>query len=370
VQKPRASRRGLLLIAAGVAVAVSGCLPGPRLTVSTVVSGLDHPWDVGFANGTMVYTERPGRIGAFVNGQRRVLAAPADVLVAGEGGMLGLAVDPAFSSNRFIYTCFNSTRGAPRDVRVVRWTVNATFTGLTNRTDIVTGAPANESGRHSGCRPRFGIDGRLWIGTGDAATGTVPQDPRSLGGKILRVNRDGSPAAGNPGGVLDPRILSYGHRNVQGLAFRPTDGLGVSTEHGPDRDDELNRLVPGNFGWDPVTASGSGYNESVPMTDLAKFPSAVRAVWSSGSPTVAPSGATFLIGSRWEGWNGALAIALLKGRKLLVFALDSQGRVTNGAAAITNQGRLRSAVLGPGGDLYLTTDNGGGTDRILRVVPG
>jgi glucose/arabinose dehydrogenase len=370
VQTVRAPRRGLLfLVATGsVAFALSGCLPGPRLTVSTVVSGLDHPWDVGFANGTMVYTERAGRIGAFVNGQKRLLAAPADVFVAGEGGMLGLTVDPAFSSNRFIYTCFDSTLGGSRNVRVVRWTVNAAFTGLTNRTDIVTGAPVT-SGRHSGCRPRFGTDGRLWIGTGDAATGTVPQNPQSLGGKILRVNRDGSPAPGNPGGDLDPRILSYGHRNIQGIAFRLTDGLGVSTEHGPDRDDELNRLVPGNFGWDPVSTSG-GYNESVPMTDLAKFPSAVRAVWSSGSPTVAPSGATFLIGSKWEGWNGALATALLKGRRLLVFALDSQGRLTNSGGAITNQGRLRSAVLGPGGDLYLTTDNGGGTDRILKVVPG
>jgi glucose/arabinose dehydrogenase len=355
-------------------VALSGCLPpGPRLSVSTVVSGLDHPWDVGFAGGTMVYTERPGRIGAFINGQRRLLAAPADVLTASEAGMMGLAIDPAFSTNRFIYTCFASTRGGPNDVRVVRWTVDAGFTALTSRTDIVTGAPVNTSGelgRHAGCRPRFGPDGRLWIGTGDAATGSVPQDPRSLGGKVLRVNRDGSAAAGNPGGALDPRIYSYGHRNVQGIAFRPSDGLGVSTEHGPDRDDELNRLVTGNFGWDPVFPSGDGYNESVPMTDLQKFPSAVRALWSSGMPTVAPSGAGFLAGSRWGGWNGALAVALLRARHLLVFGLDSQGRVTGTAKAITDQGRLRSAVLGPDGNLYLTTDNGSGTDRILRVVPG
>jgi glucose/arabinose dehydrogenase len=373
---PAALRRVGCLLAVGCAVvALSGCLPGPPLTTTTVVSGLDHPWDVGFASGTMIYTERPGRISAFVSGQKRLLAAPSDVVQASEAGMMGLAIDPAFASNRYIYTCFASTRGGPNnDVRVVRWKVDAGFTTLTDRTDIVTGAPVNTSGqlgRHSGCRPRFDLGGRLWIGTGDAATGTVPQDPRSLGGKILRVNRDGSAAAGNPGGVLDPRIYSYGHRNTQGIAFRSTDGLGISTEHGPDRDDELNRLVTGNFGWDPVFPGGTpGYNEQVPMTDLRKFPSAVRAIWSSGTPTVAPSGATFLTGSRWKRWNGALAVAMLKGSRLLIVALDTQARITGTAVAITNQGRLRSAVQGPDGNLYLTTDNGNGTDKILKVVPG
>ena len=151
----------------------------------------------------------------------------------------GAGGDPDFAANRFIYTCFASTLGGPDDdVRLVRWTVDAGFTTLTNRTDIFTGAPVNtvgELGRHSGCRPRFGPGGLLWVGTGDAAIDTVPQNPLSLGGKVLRLNRDGTPAAGNPGGALDPRIYSYGHRNVQSIAFRASDGLAVQTEHGRDR---------------------------------------------------------------------------------------------------------------------------------------
>ena len=183
------------------------------------------------------------------------MAQPADVYLNGESGMMGLAVDSQFASNRYIYTCFASTLGTPDDVRLVRWTVNSNFTALTNRTDIVTGMPLNTtSGRHAGCRPRMDAQGRLWVGTGDAAAATVPQDPRSLGGKVLRVNRDGSGVPGNPGGTLDPRIFSYGHRNVQGIAIRPSDGLGVTVEHGTNRDDEVNALVPGNFGWDPYAS--------------------------------------------------------------------------------------------------------------------
>jgi glucose/arabinose dehydrogenase len=246
--------------------------------------------------------------------------------------------------------------------------VNADFSALTNRTDIITGLPVNttgELGRHSGCRPRFDSSGRLWIGTGDAATGTVPQDPRSLGGKVLRVERNGAGVAGNIGGAFDPRIFSYGHRNVQGIAFRPSDHLPVSTEHGPSRDDELNLLLPGNFGWNPVP----GYNEGVPMTDLAEFPNAVEAVWKSGTPTIAPSGATFLSGARWGNWDKVLAVAHLKGRKMKVFKINGFGQVEASGDALTDRGRLRSVVQGPDGNLYVTTDNGGNTDVILRVTP-
>ena len=101
------------------------------------------------------------------------------------------------------------------------------------------------------------------MGTGDAAQGSNPQDDSSLGGKVLRIDRDGAPALGNPGGY---RWFSKGHRNVQGIAFRSSDDLGVSAEHGPSVDDEINLLVAGNFGWDPVP----GYTESVPMTDLGE----------------------------------------------------------------------------------------------------
>jgi aldose sugar dehydrogenase len=121
-----------------------------------------------------------------------VLAAPSDVRAMGEGGMLGLAVDPNFASNRRIYTCFPWAASGGLDIRIVRWHVNAGVTALDQRADILTGISANPSGRHSGCRPRFGPDGFLWVGTGDAATGTNPQDPNSLNGKTLRITVDGA----------------------------------------------------------------------------------------------------------------------------------------------------------------------------------
>jgi aldose sugar dehydrogenase len=221
----------------------------------------------------------------------------------------------------------------------------------------------------TGCRPRFDPAGRLYVGTGDAASGSTPQDPRSLAGKILRIDRDGRGVAGNPGGALDPRIWSYGHRNVQGIAFR-SDGRGVSVEHGPGQDDELNRLAAGNFGWDPIpVGGGAGYNEAVPMTDLRKFPSAVRPIWRSGTPTVAPSGATFIHGSQWHTWDGVLAVALLKGSRLDVFRLNATGAIVGSGVALEGYGRLRTPVQGPDGSLYVTTANGGGTDRILKVTP-
>jgi glucose/arabinose dehydrogenase len=372
-------RRRLAMLGAGAALLVlSGCFVMPPSSVTTAVGGLSIPWDVQWTpDGTMLYTQRAGTVEAIVGGQKRVLADPADVLATSEAGMLGLAVDPQFASNRFVYTCFASTISGGNDVRLVRWRVNAGFTGLTNRTDIVTGMPVNagsQVGRHAGCRPRFGPDGALWVGTGDAATGTVPQNIRSLGGKVLRVDRNGVGVSPNPGVLFpasgfDPRIYTYGHRNVQGIAFR-ANGQAYSVEHGPGRDDEVNLLVAGgNYGWNPVSSSGGGYNEGVPMTDLVEFPNARRAVWSSGAPTIATSGATFVNGSQWAGWNGALVIGCLKGSRLFSITLSGDGtKVVASSTALTNQGRLRTTAVGPGGVLYVTTSNGGG-DEILRIAP-
>lgn len=360
-QAPAGSGYWLTAADGGVFAFPSG---SPTLSVSTVVSGLTIPWDLGFLpDGTLVFTQRAGTIHALVGGQVRTLAAPGDVFAQGEGGMLGLAVDPDFANNRRIYTCYNWTNGSARDVRVAAWTVNGSVTTATRVGVIISGGPVS-SGRHSGCRPRFGPDGFLWIGTGDAATGTTPQDLGSLGGKVLRIDKmTGAPAPGNPFGSA---IYTYGHRNVQGLALRPGTPQMFSVEHGPARDDEINVLQSGgNYGWDPVP----GYNENVPMTDKAKFPSAVDAVWSSGTPTIATSGAAFVSGTNWKSWSGALAVACLNGQQLRFFFLDNAGRPLAQQATVTNFGRLRSPVLGPDGNLYVTTSNGGGNDRIIRITP-
>jgi len=340
-------------------------LVAPTLRAEVVVSGLTNAWDVAFLpDKSMLVTERGGRLLHKLPGQKEhALAQIADVRAKGEGGLMGVEVDREFTKNKYIYTCFASQSS---DIRLVRWVL--TDAGLTQRKDIVTGIPLYTTGRHSGCRIKMDSRGVMWVGTGDAATASNSQDPKSLGGKILRVNRDGAPASGNLGGSFDTRIYSYGHRNTQGIALygTPHNGVaGLSIEHGSTIDDEVNKLVKGNFGWSPTPP----YIENVPMTDKKRFPDAVDAVWSSGNTTVATSGATFLTGPQWKAWNGALAVAVLKGQQLRVQKYDSKFKLTGDEVLLQNQfGRLRSATQGPDGALYLTTDNSS-NDQVIRVIP-
>ena len=335
------------------------------LEVTTFISGLDKPWDIAWLpNGTVVVTERAGRLNVYVDGVDAppFTVAPSDLIASGEGGMMGLEVDPDFNSNGYVYVCMGSNASGPTDVRLVRFTLRAPDGDeVLDRDDIVTGMPYS-TGRHSGCRPRFGPDGYLWVGTGDAAVGVNPQDDNSLGGKVLRIDRDGAAAPGNPGGY---RWFSKGHRNIQGMAFRSSDDLGVSAEHGPSIDDEINLLVAGNFGWDPVP----GYTESVPMTDLVKFPNAVEAIWSTGAPTLAFSGAGFIEGTRWGDWDGVLAVATLRAEHLHIYVVTSEGEVTDDFRVIEDEGRLRSPRQGPDGLLYVTNDGRNDAGQVLRVTP-
>lgn len=342
----------------------------PQLTTELLLSGRSNIWDIAFTPaGDLLFTERKGTVNLLKNGTAVTVKAIEDVVAKGEGGLMGLAIDAKFAENRYIYTCFNSTQGGP-DVRVVRWTLNQNLNSLDNRKDIITGIPSQQSGRHSGCRLAFGPDGYLWVGTGDAAQGDSGMKPGSLGGKILRTDRDGKAAPGNVGGQYDPRVFSYGHRNVQGLAFFPKAQqgvLGVSIEHGSTVDDEVNLLRPGNFGWAPQP---SGYNETgVPMTDKTRFPDAIGAVWSSGSPTQAPSGATFVTGTQWKAWDGMLMVAMLKAQHLKVLSINENNQLAGEAKVFENKfGRLRAAVQGPDGLLYMATDNTS-NNQIIRVTP-
>ena len=341
--------------------------PGPTTpVVSGRIDGFSRPWDLQFGpDGTAMVTERGGNLAIVDNWARRVVTRVPDVKAGGEGGLLGLAHDPDFATNQRIYLCFDSVSGA--DVRVVRFRVLTGYTGLTDATPIVTGIPANGGGRHQGCRVEFGPEGDLWVTTGDAALPTTPQDRASLAGKVLRMTRDGAPspanpAASDPSGGWNPLVYTYGHRNVQGLACRPSDGAAFSVEHGTDRDDEINLLTSGgNYGWNPVGAPGV-YDESKPMT----APGGIPAVWSSGYPTIAPSGATFLRGAQWGTREGELAVAVLKGTRLMLVDLDGN-TVASVESHITDQGRLRSARIGPDGSLWLVQD--AATGSLLQVSP-
>ncbi|HKH26226.1 MAG TPA: PQQ-dependent sugar dehydrogenase, partial [Acidimicrobiia bacterium] len=315
-------------------------------------------------DGRMFFTERPGPVKLrLANGTINPIVMPSDVAPVGEAGMMGIAVDPNYASNNFIYACYT----AGSDNRVVRYRVNATQNGTDAATVLVQGL--SKANFHDGRRVRFGPDGKLWVTTGDGGVGTHPQNLDSLNGKVLRINSDGTAPADNPfvGQAGDDRVYTYGHRNPQGIAFRPGNDVPYAIDHGPDKNDEVNQLVAGgNGGWDPVP----GYNQGVPMTDLQKFPDAMIPAWRSGdSGTVAPSGGTFLTGAQWKSWDGALAVAFLKDSKARVMFLDGNGNVSFATPILANGVRLRSAVQGPDGNLYISTDVGGGNGAIWKVTP-
>jgi aldose sugar dehydrogenase len=349
--------------------------------VSTVVSGLTIPWDVAFApDGTMVYDQRGGGLSARLADGRTVEISTdlSDLWASGETGLMGLAIDPSFAQNRKLYACFGH-QGADggTDVRIAAFTVAADWASAQRQDQPLLTGIGTSSGRHGGCRIRFDATGLLYVGTGDAAIGTNPQDRGSLNGKVLRLTTAGQPASGNPFlTASDPKtryLYSYGHRNVQGLALRPGTDQMWTIEQGTDKDDEVNRPVAGgNFGYDPVPKAGAtaSYNEAVPMTD-PQLGDVVAAVVSSGDPTEAWSGGTWISGAQWGKWDGVLAVAALKATRLDLFTIDAADKLVTRTTLPQldgTHGRLRGAVLGPDGALYVTTSNGGGKDEILRVA--
>ncbi|MCX6464392.1 MAG: PQQ-dependent sugar dehydrogenase [Pseudonocardiales bacterium] len=355
----------------------------PELRVTEIAGGFANPWDVGvLPDGRVLVTEREGRLTLLSGTQPGATATPvtadlSDVLAQGEGGLMGMVVHPDFAETGRFTTCQTHVEGGTAtDVRLVTWELDGT-TARRVADPLLGGLPINPSGRHSGCRPTLAADGALVVGTGDTARGAIPQDLSSLGGKVLRVDlATGAALPDNPfAGVDDPAqrlILSYGHRNVQGVAVA-ADGTVYTAEHGPSTDDEVNRITPGgNYGWDPAQGGTvGGYDESVPMTDLDRYPDAVPAAWSSGSPVEAVSGAAFLAGPAWGDLDGALAVGALRGEKLLLMTLGPDGAVASvGVPAPLDGafGRLRAVRLAPDGALLLSTSNGS-DDRILRVDP-
>ncbi len=346
----------------------------PKLKVSRIVTNLDHPWDVrALPGGALIFTQRDrATLSVFRHGKvHRVKFPSSSVWVSGETGLMGLEVDPNFASNHRIYTCQGGFTGnGGHDVHVTAWTLDKKLRKAKMNKELVGGFPTS-SGRHGGCRLIVTSDGSLLVGTGDAAIGTNPQNLDSLGGKTLRLNRfTGAPWPDNPFvNASGPRryVHTFGHRNVQGVTER-ADGTLWSIEQGSDRDDEVNLLHNGgDYGWNPVP----GYNESVPMTDPSLPGKQFKARWRSGFPTLATSGGSFFNGKKWGALNGALAVACLKAERVLFLTFNADGKLTKVRTpkVLRQYGRVRQVVPSANGDLLVTTDNGGGTDVILRVRP-
>jgi aldose sugar dehydrogenase len=359
---------------AGAAARPSQPVAVPALRVTTEVSGLSQPWDVKqLPSGHLLITERETRrIWVRDGSGLHALSFPhGNIWVSGETGLMSLAIDPGFGrTNRRFYTCQGRDTATGQDIAVVAWRLGPHRRVATYLRTLLGGIQIT-TGRHGGCRLLALANGAMYVGTGDSAVGTNPQDLTSLNGKVLRLeSATGAPWPTNPfHGATNLKkryIYTYGHRNVQGLALRK-DGTMWSVEHGTYRDDEVNRLRwGGNYGWNPVP----GYDETVPMTDQSLPGPQIEAAWSSGDPTIATSGATFVRGSRWGGYDDALAVAALKGERVVFMKFDSAGQLlwTRTPPVLRSFGRLRSVTRANNGDLLITTANGS-ADRVLRVRP-
>ncbi len=365
----------------------------PTLTRTVIQSGLSDPWDIAFApDSTMFFTEKCRGLsvwrkdGSIVRlfGTAGSSLVATDLVCQGQSGVHGVALDPEFATNRTIYVYMASTLSNPRTNRVVRLQVNENYSAASGRSDIVTDIPFKHTGNahggagtHSGGRIRFGPDGLLYITTGDNHNGAIPQSPTLLGGKVLRVTRDGNAAPGNnPPSGFDPRIFAYGFRNVQGIAFRPGTGEPFIAEHGPGHTDEVTKLVAGgNGGWDPQNrpelncADGycgyAGNATTMPMTDRTRFPSALLPSWTNDGESDGMGPNAFLDGEQWRGWNGRLAVGMMASQRLDILALDGGGQTTGTTRADLPSVRYRALTQGPDGNLYVATDGG----EIWRVTP-
>ena len=323
---------------------------GPPEVVSTVATGLEAPWGLDFfANGDAIVTERDSRrvLRVTEGGRVTVLGVVEAAQPTGDGaedGLLGVALSPDFEQDSLVYLYLTTAS----DNRVVRAPLRNGRLGALEV--LLTGIP--NANIHDGGRLEFGPDGLLYVSTGEAGDPPLAQDRGSLGGKILRLTPDGDPAPGNPFGTP---VFSYGHRNVQGLAF-DDDGRLWASEFGQDAFDELNLVEAGdNYGWPAVEGEGGEPTYVDPQQ-----------TWATDDAS--PSGLAFADGSLW--------MAALQGERLWRVRLDGARAVDQTPFFVGEYGRMRTIALAPDGTLWLTTSNRDdrgvpqpGDDRILRIRP-
>jgi aldose sugar dehydrogenase len=412
------------LLTASVGLALSGGLfaAAPTVTTEVVVEKLDSPWDMAFMkDGTMFFTEKckglsvrlpSGAINKLhgVGNTAGFSSASADLFCDGQAGMMGVAIDPQFASNRFIFVYSSSNLDGKLGNRVMRFKLNDAMTAVSDRTDIVadigykpkaTKHPFGGPGAHNGGRIRFSpADGFLYVTTGDNHLGIAPQSPTYIGAKVLRIDRDGKAAADNkPPAGFDPRVFTYGHRNPQGIAFRPGDNRPFTAENGPWHSDEVTALVNGgNAGWDPRPNMAGrkdcpddycGYSPNqmgamepakraayMPMTDLKTYPKAMKPAWNNKGLSQGMFCNAFLSGAKWKDWNGQMVVGYAGigihgtgvGNRLDLLKISADGLTATKTDFPwpTVAGRFRACELGSDGDLYVALEDQG---KIIRVKP-
>jgi glucose/arabinose dehydrogenase len=349
----------------GIAASASSASPSPAppaLTETVIQSGLIVPWEVAVApDGRMFVTERPGTISIFEStaplAKLVTTAQVSGVRAIGEAGLLGLALDPDFARNQFLYVCASRLEQGEWRNEVLRYRASEStlaFDGTVLRAGIVA------SGLHDVCRLRFGPDGKLWIVTGDGGQSGRAQDAASLNGKVLRINPDGSIPDDNPtlkGQSAPSAVYALGLRNPGGIAFQPRTGILFVVDAGDQMQDEINMVSAGaNFGWPAVLGPGGASRGFVDP------------VWSSGATQLVMAGAAFLSGPGWGVWSESLVVTTLKKQDLRRFTIQGT-RVTEHEILLDRRyGRLRAVTATPDGSLLLTTSNGSG-DRIISIAP-
>ena len=335
---------------------------GVRVQADAILSSLEVPWALAFApDGRLFVAERVGRV-RIVNlstSTSETALTLDDVFRQGEAGLLGLALAPDFAATRLVYLYYSAVVGNGAVNRIVRY--REAGGRLAERAVLLDNIPAATI--HDGGRLRFGPDGLLYATAGDAANSSLAQDPASLAGKFLRIERDGLAPRGNPFGSP---VFSWGHRNPQGFDWHPVTGEIWATEHGNSGNDEINVIHAGvNYGWPTIEAAQTFPNMEPPVTFF--------------NPAIAPSGAAFYQGTRFPQFAGNLFAATLRGVHLLRLVVDAQGRrVTRQERLLEGTfGRLRDVAVGPDGFIYICTNNrdgrgspAAGDDRIIRLSPG
>lgn len=322
-------------------------------TTEIIVENLDIPWSMAFLpDGNFLFTERSGNLNLFNSETKeKNLISEIEVALPGEGGLHGVEIDPNFSSNNFIYLYYTYSGSGDNSLnRVVRYKfINNALEEEKIIVDVIPGAS-----NHDGGRIKFGPDNYLYITTGDAQEPTRAQDKNSLAGKILRVNRDGSPAPGNP---FNTRVYSYGHRNPQGITWDDNNNL-YSTEHGRSGVlsglDELNLIESGkNYGWPDIEGAKEKSGMETPLLN------------SGENDTWAPGGMTY--------FKNKIYFTGLRGSALYIYDIETKQLSSNFKDEF---GRIRDVVLGPDNMLYIATSNkdGRGTvrendDKIIRINP-
>jgi len=366
----------LLIFVAAAAVSLVSrygmSVDGPRNTkagtikVETVATGLSHPWGLAFLpDGRMLVTERSGTL-RLVSKDGKLsppLSGVPKVVVAGQGGLLDVAIDPDFKSNSLVYLTYSEPGEGGAGTAVARGKLGES--GLDGVEVIFRQEPKVGGGNHFGSRLVFAPDGKLFVTLGERFTFTPAQDLTNDLGKIVRINPDGSVPKDNPFvGRTDarPEIWSYGHRNPQGAAIHPETGKLWETEFGPMGGDELNIPQAGaNYGW-PVVSWGSHYTgEDIP--DPPTHPEFADAIYH-WNPVISPSGITFYTADAIPAWKGNLLIGGLSEQAIVRLTLDGEKVVDE--ERIPMGARIRDVVQGPDGAVYALTDEGNG--EILRLT--